>query len=86
MERALEVLDDYVSRFRDTPIWVTEASNNRGGVSAQDKAHQYLDFWGKLQYRPSVRAVTYFVASASNPSYADEVFIGKGMSQIIGAR
>jgi hypothetical protein len=33
-----------------------------------------------------VQGVTYFVASASNPDFKDEVFVGRGMSRIIGAR
>lgn len=86
MERALEILDDTISRFRNKPIWVTEASNNRGGTIASEKANQYLAFWKELQQRPIVQGVTYFVASASNPDFKDEVFVGRGMSRIIGAR
>lgn len=86
VERSLEILDDTISRFRNTQIWVTEASNNRGGTVASEKASQYLTFWKELQKRPIVQGVTYFVASASNPDFKDEVFLGKGMSRIIGAR
>ena len=86
MEEALKVLDDTISRFRNTPIWVTESSNNKGGTIASDKARQYLAFWKELQKRPIVEGVTFFVASASNPDFKDEIFLGRGMSRIIGAR
>ena len=86
MDQALKVLDDTISRFRNTPIYVTEASNNKSGTTASAKAHQYLAFWKELQQRPIVEGVTYFVASASNPDFKEEVFLGRGMSRIIGAR
>ncbi len=86
MDQALNVLDDTISRFRNTPIWVTEASNNKGGITASDKARQYLTFWKELQKRPIVEGVTYFVASARDPNFSEEVFVGKGMSRIIGDR
>jgi hypothetical protein len=86
MEEALKVLDDTISRFRNTPIWVTEASNNKSGTIASDKARQYLAFWKELQRRPIVEGVTFFVASAINPDFKDEIFLGRGMSRIIGAR
>ncbi len=86
MDQALKILDDTISRFRNTPIYVTEASNNKSGTAATAKAHEYLAFWKELQKRPVVEGVTYFVASASNPDFKDEVFLGRGMSRIIGAR
>ncbi|MFN2136673.1 MAG: peptidoglycan DD-metalloendopeptidase family protein [Candidatus Promineifilaceae bacterium] len=86
MTRALAVLDDAVNRFNDKPIWVTEASNNQNGTSPSRKAYEYLAFWKELQRRPTVEGVTYFVASAINPDFQHEVFLGKGMSRIIGAR
>lgn len=86
MTRALDILDDTISRFRNKPIWVTEASNNKSGTTASTKANQYLEFWKELQKRPLVEGVTYFVASARDPQFSDEIFIGRGMSRIIGAR
>ncbi len=86
MKKALAVLDDTVHRFQDKPIWVTEASNNKNGTTATNKAYEYLGFWKELQIRPTVEGVTYFVASASNPDFADEVIVGRGMARIIGAR
>ena len=86
MKNALAVLDDVVNRFQDKPIWVTEASNNKNGTSATSKAYEYLGFWKELQQRPTVEGVTYFVASAINPAFKEEVFVGRGMARIIGAR
>lgn len=86
MRRALEVLDDYISRFRNTPIWITEASNNKRETTAAQKAQEYLHFWHALQSRPIVQGVTYFVASASNPAFAHEVWVGRGIGSIVGAR
>ncbi len=86
MERSLDVLDDYISRFRFKHIWVTEASNNKSGTSDYQKARQYLKFWQELQARPTVKGVTYFVASASNKNFASEVFVGTNMAEVIGRR
>lgn len=86
MQRALDVLDDYISRFRNKPIWVTEASNNKPGTAVAQKGAQYLQFWQALQQRPIVQGVTYFVASASNPAFAEEVWVGRGIGKIVGSR
>jgi hypothetical protein len=87
MERALAVLDDYINRFRTKPIWVTEASNNKGGVSPEQKGRQYLQFWTELKKRPTVQGVTYFVASASNMAeFGEEVWLGRGIAQVVGVR
>ena len=86
MSRALDVVDDYISRFRARPIWVTEASNNGKSASPEQRAREYLRFWRFLQQRPTVRGVTYFVASASNPDFAHETWLGKGISHILGLR
>ncbi|MCZ7670756.1 MAG: hypothetical protein M5U34_28195 [Chloroflexi bacterium] len=51
----LDVLDDYISRFRYKPIYVTEASNNKGGVPSYMKGRQYIEFWQALQKRPTVK-------------------------------
>jgi hypothetical protein len=87
MERALAVLDDFISRFPTTPIWVTEASNNKGGVSPLQKGRQYLRFWAELKKRPTVKGVTYFVASASNMAeFGEEVWLGRGIAEVVGMR
>ena len=86
MQWSLNVLDDYISRFRYKPIWVTEASNNKGGTPIHKKAQEYLKFWQELQKRPTVEGVTYFVASASNPAFKEEVWVGRGIGRLVGRR
>lgn len=86
MQKALDVLDDYIARFRNCPIWITEASNNGRHVPPQQKALEYLHFWQALQKRPIVQGVAYFVASASNPDFAGEVWLGRGIAAIVGQR
>jgi hypothetical protein len=86
MQLALNVLDDYISRFRYKPIWVTEASNNKAGTPVYQKAQQYLDFWKEIQKRPTVQGVTYFVASASDPAFKEEVWVGNDIGKRIGRR
>jgi hypothetical protein len=86
MSRALDVLDDLIARFRFKQLWITEASNNKGQTTPAAKANQYLQFWHELQKRPVVQGVTYFVASASDPAFANEVWVGRGIARIVGAR
>jgi hypothetical protein len=86
MERALDLLDDTISRFRSKPIWITEASNNKPGPSPAQRAQQYLQFWHALQERPIVRGVTYFVASAIDARFAEEVWVGRGIGALVGRR
>lgn len=86
MQRSLAVLDDYIARFRYKPIWVTEASNNKSGVSPTQKGEEYLRFWQELQKRPTVQGVTYFVASASNPEFKEEVWVGRSIGKVVGSR
>lgn len=86
MQKALDVLDDYISRFRYKPIWITEASNNKAGTPVYRKAQQYLDFWREIQKRPTVQGVTYFVASASNPAFKEEIWVGRDIGKRIGRR
>lgn len=86
MAQALAVLDDYIARFRETPIWITEASNNKGGVTPAEKGRQYIEFWAELRKRPSVQGVTYFVASALTPEFAEEVWVGRGIGAVVGSR
>lgn len=86
MDRALDVLDDFISRFRFKPIWITEASNNKSGTPVFRKAQEYLDFWREIQKRPTVQGVTYFVASASDPAFAEEIWVGREIGKRIGRR
>lgn len=83
---ALDVLDDYISRFRFKPLWVTEASNNKTGATPAQKAQEYIQLWQELQKRATVNGVTYFVASASNPDFAEEVWVGRGIGALVGRR
>jgi len=83
---ALGVVDDFISRFRFKLLWITEASNNKPGTSVPDKAQQYLQCWQALQKRATVQGVTFFVASASNPAFAEEVWVGRGLGALVGAR
>jgi hypothetical protein len=86
MATALAVLDDYISRFRFRPIWISEASNNKTGPGPAQKGTQYLRFWQELQKRATVQGVTFFVASASNPLFAEEVWVGRGIGEVVGRR
>jgi hypothetical protein len=86
MQRGLDVLDDYISRFRYKPIYITEASNNKGGTAVYIKGRQYVEFWKALQQRPTVQGVTYFVASASNPKFQEEIWVGRNIGKIVGRR
>jgi murein DD-endopeptidase MepM/ murein hydrolase activator NlpD len=86
LAKALPTLDDYISRFRFKQLWVTEASNNKTGTPVATKAQQYLQLWRELQKRPTVQGVTFFVASASSPAYAEEVWVGRGIGEIVGRR
>jgi hypothetical protein len=86
MKQALNQIDDYISRFRSRSLWITEASRKGRGLPPQQMAQEYLRFWRELQNRPVVQGVTYFVASASNPNYANEVWVGKGIGQLLGRR
>ncbi len=84
--QALHVVDDYISRFPNLPIYVTEASNNGPGRTFAHKASEYILFWDELKKRPTVHGISYFVASASDPQFADEVWVGNGIGGIVGRR
>ncbi len=86
MAQALSVLDDIISRFRSKPLWITEASFNKGKTTPGQMAKDYITFWRKLQSRPVVQGVTYFVASASDPEFADQVWVGRSVGRLVGRR
>ena len=86
MRQALGQIDDFISRFRSRSIWITEASRKGRGLPSVQLAQEYLRFWRELQTRPVVQGVTYFVASASNPNFANEVWVGKGIGRLVGRR
>jgi hypothetical protein len=86
MDQALDILDDYGSRFRDKPIWISEAGRKGEAVSPEETAGEYLNFWRRLQSRSKVQGVTFFVASANDPDLSAQAWVGKGIAEIIGRR
>lgn len=86
MDEALANLDVIIGRFPDTPIWITEASYNADDITDEQRASEYLNFVQALQTRPTVQGVTFFVASASNPQFAPETWVGKNIAKILGER
>lgn len=86
MSDALNTLDDYIARFPNKPIWITEASYNTGGIDDAERARQYLAFGNALRGRPTVQGVTFFVASASDPTFAEEAWLGKSIATQLGQR
>jgi hypothetical protein len=86
MTQALESLDDYNSRFRDKPLWITEAGRIGPEISAEKTAEQYLKFWHSLQKRTLVQGVAYYIAGSNDPALSSRTWIGKGIAEIIGKR
>jgi hypothetical protein len=86
MAQALTDLDDIISRFRSRQLWITEASYNRGEATSGQVAKDYLRFWRELQARPVVKGVTFFVASASDPAFANQVWVGRDLGRLVGRR
>lgn len=76
-------IDELIKRFPDKQIWVTEASNN-GDDIPEKKANEYVRFWQEMKGRPSVKGVTYFVASATQ--FPKEVWLGTPIAQIVSHR
>ena len=86
MKQTLGVIDDFADRFRSHSLWITEASYKHGHLAPVQRAQEYLRFWREIQKRPSIQGVIFFVASASNPDFADEVWIGQGIGKLVGKR
>ena len=86
LSSALAELDKLIGRFPNTPIWITEASYNRDGISDETRAQFYLQLIDGLRSRPTVQGVTFFVASALAPQFAPETWLGKQIAPIIGQR
>lgn len=82
---ALSVVDWYIANVPTKSIWLTEASNNKD-ATADTKANEYVAFWRELRKRPRVQGVTYFVASASDPAFAYETWVDKGLGAKVRAR
>lgn len=70
------------------PVWVTEASRNDRPAAhpPETYAQEYVAFWRQLRNRSWVRGVTYFVASASDPTFEPEAWIAGGQSKGIAGR
>jgi hypothetical protein len=85
-EDALATLDDIIGRFPDTMIWITESSYNKGGIDDQQRAQEYLTFIDALKLRSNVQGITFFVASAQNPTFEPETWIGKTIAPRVGNR
>jgi hypothetical protein len=91
MAWALDVVDEYRSRFPGKPIIVTEASNNKAGTIDSIKGQEYITFWQALRGRPDIYGVTYFIGSASNPDWgwesgSGEIWLGTNIPAIVGSR
>jgi hypothetical protein len=86
LEEGLALLDGVIGRFPEKPIWITEAGYNRGGISDRQRADHYLALIAALRLRPTVQGVTFFVASASDPQFAPETWVGKRIAPLLGER
>lgn len=84
--QALRLLDDGLTRFRDVPVWVTEAVNNSRTIRSNHRANQYLDAWRQMQDRPSVRGVVFYVVHAIDPALRHIVWNGTDIGPIVGRR
>lgn len=90
MQTALQVLDGYLSRVPGKPVWITEACNNKCGPTPADKVNQYITFWRESGRKQRVRGVTFFVMSASDPSWGwsatCQTWLGLGMAELAANR
>jgi hypothetical protein len=83
LETAVAEVEWFARRYSHKPIWVTEASNNKEDTPG-NKATQYVEFAKRLGWFPNVKGVTYFIASASDPAFANEVWVGRGIGHLVG--
>lgn len=79
MAQSIAVMRQVIEQFPTKPFFVTEASNNKLGDPVL-KGFEYMIFWVALKNYPMARGVTYFVASASNPLFSQEVWVKNGQS------
>lgn len=86
MQSALATLDEVIAKFPAKPIWITEASYNRDGLSDSERAQTYLNFIAAIKQRPTVEGLTFFVASASNAAFSAETWVGKTIAAQVGNR
>lgn len=86
VQDALDTLDDIIARYPGTPIWITESSYNKDGIGDEQRAREYIAFIEALKQRPAVQGITFFVASAQDPTFAPETWVGKRIAPLVGAR
>jgi hypothetical protein len=91
MALALSQLETYTSRLGSKPMWITEASNNRGDIAPTVKANEYIQYVHEVARWPNFKGVTYFVASASNPAWgwtggSGEIWLETDIPSIVGSR
>lgn len=88
MAQALAHVDATMTAVGSRPFWITEASrNDRPSVAPPTQyAQEYALFLEHMRARPSVRGVTYFVASASNSYFHPECWVVNGQSKGIAAQ
>ncbi|MFN2187350.1 MAG: hypothetical protein ACK2T3_01140, partial [Candidatus Promineifilaceae bacterium] len=84
--QVLAILDDTITRFRDKPLWITEAGRVGEVLSTEIAAGEYLNLWAELQVRPAVRGVVYFTTPAENGEIGQQVLIGEELVKVIGRR
>jgi hypothetical protein len=84
-DAGVSLLKETVTAVRGKPVWVTEASNNNGGVSLDKRADEYVAFWRACLAIPAVQGVTYFVASAAHGDFPHEVWMTNGQSTGLSA-
>lgn len=92
MERALDQLRDIAGRYPGRRFFITEASNNKGDTLPAAKAAQYRLYPSQAaQALPGLEAITYYLASASDPKWGWDVLGASGevitaeMAAIMGA-
>jgi hypothetical protein len=91
MSLAFQQIEQVVSMYPGKPIIVTEASNNKGTTSQEEKGREYITFAEGLKERATVYGVTYFIASASDEGWGwstgtGETWVNTSIPGIVGQR
>lgn len=77
---ALAWVDTVSFLFPGKPIWITEASY-KSPATGDLVGNEYYQFVVGLNQRASVLGVTFYVASATNQDFYDEVWVRNGASR-----
>lgn len=86
MSSTLAVLDQTLALYPGKLVHITEASHN-GDAAYSKKAQDYIKFWHEVGSRnANIGSISYFVASASDPAFANQVWTGNGIGVIVGGR